>query len=385
MIGRQTAEGPATLANWREAPWNLWAFHHVRELIPTAEIVAGSPAPLVPTDPPGTLPDIAVPDSGGGETALLDLLRQGHTTGLVVLKSGRLAAEWYDRGYNGQAPHLLFSISKSITGCVAGILAGRGLLDPEAPVTDYVPEVAAGAYGTARVRHLLDMTVSTGFEESYLSRQGSYGRYRAATGWNPPIEGERWDLHRFLATLEPAEAPHGQSFHYVSPNSDLLGWVLERAAGQGYPGLASQLLWKPMGTEAPASVTVDPVGAARSAGGISARLRDLARLGELMRKDGGGIVPQDWVEDTLTQGDRQAWRRGDLVELFPAGSYRNQWYQTGHPSGAFAAVGIHGQWLWVDRGAEVVVAKTSAQPEPIDDAMDQRNINLCAALAAALA
>ncbi len=185
-----------------------------------------------------------------------------------------------------------------------------------------------------------------------------------------------------------APEPHGEVFRYLSPNSDLLGWLLERAAGQSFVELLSEYVWRPMGAEGAAVVTVDGAGAARTAGGLCVLPRDLARFGEMMRLGGaaGGreIIPARWVDDIRSGGDSAPWRRGDLHDLFPEGRYRSQWYQTGKASGAFCAIGIHGQWLWIDPEREVVVAMVSAQPDPVSDAIDLTLIRGFDALAGAL-
>ncbi|GMG84876.1 serine hydrolase [Paralimibaculum aggregatum] len=381
-------EARATLANWRQPPFSAWSFTHTREIVPSAEIPAGTPRPLEEdwTD----LSRVPVPDGAGGEIPFAGLLAATQSSACVVLQGGRLLWEWHGPGHDGLAPHLLFSVSKSITGLVAGQLADRGLLDPSAPLTALIPELAGSAYEGATLRHLLDMTVSTAFDESYLNADGDYAAYRISTNWNPaPDPAAAPDLRGFLTTLKPGTEPHGAAFHYVSPNSDLLGWVIERASGQRFADLMGALLWGPIGAEAPAYITVDRFGAPRTAGGICARPRDLARLGEAVRRRGvvGGrqVLPGWWLDDMATAGDRAAWARGDLRELFPAGRYRSKWYQTGLPSGALACLGIHGQWLWIDPEAEVVIAKCAHQDEPACDATDARLIAGLDALCNALA
>jgi hypothetical protein len=177
---------------------------------------------------------------------------------------------------------------------------------------------------------------------------------------------------------------HGERFHYVSPNADLLGWIIERAAGRRYAELMSELIWKPMGAETDAYVTIDKAGAARSAGGICITLRDLARFGEMLRLGGGGIVPTAWIDDILANGDRGAWLRGDMAEMLPQGRYRSQWYLTGNDHGAWCAIGIHGQWLYIDPAAKLVIAKLSSQALPVDDPIDHRLLHAFAALDAVL-
>ena len=137
--------------------------------------------------------------------------------------------------------HILFSVSKSVTGTLAGILVEEGKLDPEAPVVTYLPEVENSAYRDATVRHVLDMTVDLDFVEDYSDTKGDFARYRVSTGWNPPNPDLGHEgLHAFLATVKPAQSRHGETFYYASPNSDLLGWLLERVGGMTFAKLLSE-------------------------------------------------------------------------------------------------------------------------------------------------
>lgn len=359
-----------TLANWRTAPYSSQSFHNVNKLIPVSRIEGPEKGWEFAVELQ-SLESLAFEDQHGQERKLPEVLDTTATRGLVVLQSGRLVAERYGQGYDGTTPHILFSVSKSLTGAMAGILVDQGMLDTKSPVIKYVPEVADSAYSDCKVRHVLDMTVSSSFSEEYLDMSGDYGRYRRATLWDPALPGkEPGTLHRLLATLSPAAEPHGEVFNYLSPNSDLLGWIVERAAGQDFGSLFSALVWKPMGAEADAYVTIDRQGAPRTAGGICVLPRDLARFGEMMRLEGKKIIPSWWVEDLRSSGDSGPWQKGDMVDLFPKGRYRSKWYQTGIASGAFCGIGIHGQWLWIDPHKEVVIAKVSAQEEPVDDDTD---------------
>ena len=373
-----------TLANWRTAPYSSQSFQNVDKLIPVSRI-EGPELTWQFAAELQSLESLVFEDQHGQERKLPEVLDTAATRGLVVIQGGRLVAERYSQGYDGTTPHILFSVSKSLTAAMAGILVDQGMLDPESPVIKYVPEVADGAYGDCTVRHVLDMTVSSSFSEEYLDLSGDYGRYRRATLWDPALPGkDPGTLHGLLATLSLAPGPHGEVFNYLSPNSDFLGWVVERASGRDFSSLFSTLVWKPMGAEADAYVTVDSEGAPRTAGGICVLPRDLARFGEMMRLGGKDILPSWWVEDIRHHGDSEPWKKGDMVDLFPKGRYRSKWYQTGNASGAFCGIGIHGQWLWIDPHREVVIAKVSAQEEPVNDDTDMLLVLALEAIAKAV-
>ncbi|MDN2567463.1 beta-lactamase family protein [Aquibium sp. A9E412] len=377
-----------TLANWRTAPYCRWSFQHVEELVPVATIAPPAAAPAE-TAPP--LADIAVPDGKGGRMPLAARLTAGHADSLVALKDGRLAGVWHAADTEGERPHLLFSVSKSVTGLLAGIAADERVLDPEAPVADYVPLDPASAYGSARVRHLLDMTVDLAFEEDYLDRGGAFDRYRRAMLWNPERADTRPEtLLEVLASLERAGGRHGERFYYASPNTDMLGLVIEAATGRRLAELIAERLWRPMGATGAAWITVDRVGTARAAGGFAATARDLARLGQLVldggtAADGRRVVPAGWIDDMRRAGDRAAWTGSDFAALFADGAaYRACWYETGPGDAALCALGIHGQWLWIDPARRVVLALTAARPLPSEDTETIADRQLLEHLAAVL-
>ncbi|PWK71613.1 serine hydrolase [Aminobacter sp. AP02] len=371
------------LANWREEPFSRWAFQNVGEMVRSARIATDEGnAEGASVDLGGLLAE-NVEINGRSET-VGGFLQRSSADALVVMKKGRFVGDWFAPTMRSDARHVIFSISKSLTAILAGALEADGKLDPNAPVSTYVPEAKGSVYANATVRHVLDMTVSLDFEEAYLDQESLFARYRRATMWNPG--GGTETLREFLVTLQQLDEPHGRTFRYRSPNSDLLGIIVERASGQRYADLMSEKLWRPLGAKRDGFVTVDAEGSARAAGGISVAVRDLARVGEMMRQGGvaagGRIVPQAWVDDTVHGGDAVAWQRGDMVNLFANGRYRNKWYQSGNASQAYCGIGIHGQWLYVDEKAEVVIAKMSSQALPVDDPLDLDNVAFFEALCA---
>lgn len=372
-----------TLANWRTAPFCRWSFQNVGEIVPSAVIEANRR-----DEPPalslGALAALEIIGLDGAPQTLGAFLSATETDELVVMREGRIVAEWSADHSDPHRPHIIFSVSKSLTALLAGILSAKGRVSFDRPVIDYVPEIAGSAYADATVQQLFDMEVSVDFVEDYLDKSGGYERYRRATAWNPDRpEDPAPDLPEFLRSIGKGTEPHGTRHAYRSPNTDLAGIVLERAGGMRLAEMMSLYLWKPLGARSDAMITVDRIGTARAAGGMSVTARDLALAGELVRNGGAGLVRPEWVEDLWTGGSRETWANGDQTDLFPQGSYRNYWYETG--SGELAAIGIHGQWIWIDPSTHTVIVKLSSQAQPTDAALDQAIVAMLRRISAASA
>jgi CubicO group peptidase (beta-lactamase class C family) len=267
------------------------------------------------------------------------------TDALVVIHKGSIALERYFNGMTERSPHILMSVSKSMLGLLAGILARHGVLRVSQRVTGVIPELKATAWASATVSDLLDMRTGVAFNEDYLATSGPIIAYRKAAGWNPLGPGEQpSDLRSFFHELREADGPHGGRFWYVSPNTDLLGWVIERISGKRYADLLGELLWQPMGASENAYITVDRLGAPRAAG-------------------------------------------GNLSSYFPGVPmhYRAKWYVERTVPRLLFCVGIHGQNLFVDAANEIVIAKFSSQPQPLDAELIALTARLVSALRRELA
>ena len=367
-----------TLANWRSAAYNRWAFRHVDEFMATAPIVnRGARRPL-PDDPmPRSFAGFRLRAAGGATLGLEEFLRQTRTDGLLVLVDGRVALEWRDEGMRSDTRHILMSASKSVVGLLCGALVERGLLVADAPVTELLPELAATGYAGATVRHLLDMRADPGLDAQDLRR------YAAATNWDPAAPGAgSAGLHEFFRSLPARRGTHGGPLRYLSANTDLLGWLMERATGGPFADLVSEILWTPLGAEHPGAVTLDRAGAARATGGLCASLGDFARIGlallaaspnrhaEPQGTPGPTATSAAWVDDIAANGDREAWANGEFARAFAglAMRYRSGWYVLDDGPQTLFAMGIHGQHLFVDRANRLVIAKLSCQPDALDPA-----------------
>jgi CubicO group peptidase (beta-lactamase class C family) len=383
-------DSQVTLANWQDPPFNRWAFRHMRELIPSQPIRAAQ-AGQAPWPASGLpLGDPLVGRLDGSTATVQDVLAATFTDAFLVVHDGELVAERYFDGMTASTPHLLMSVSKSILGCVAGVLAGRGLLDPSAPVTAYVPEVGHSGYAGATIRDLLDMRTGVAFRETYTAPDAEVRVMERSMGWRPALPGDPVGAYPYLATLNSA-GPHGGEFSYRTADSDMLGWACERASGTRMADLISALVWQPIGAESDAEITCDPLGSAVPDGGISATARDLARFGQMLIDDGMSqdhvVVPAAWLAEVRSPdpGVREAFARTDNEYVLPGGWYRNQFWVIPGPGGpVLVCLGIHGQLIYADRAARTVVVKMSAWPDAQNTAYLLDTLRACAVVASLL-
>jgi CubicO group peptidase (beta-lactamase class C family) len=379
-----------TLANWQDPPFNRWAFRHMREIIPSQSIPAGSASPVPLPAASGPLPDPPVWRLDGSTATAAEVFADTCTDALVVLHDGHLVAERYDDGMTAGTPHLLMSVSKSLVGCVAGVLADRGRLDPAAPVTAYVPEAGSSGYARATIRDLLDMRTGVAFDETYAELDAEVRVMERSMGWRPAQPGDPAGAYEYLTSLGRA-GPHGGEFIYRSADSDMLGWACERASGTRMADLISALIWQPMGAERDAEITCDPLGSAIHDGGVSATARDLARFGQMLIHDGvvrgHPVVPAAWLAATRAPGPgvREAFAVTGNEFVLPGSWYRNQFWVLPGPGGpVLVCLGIHGQLVYADRATRTVVVKLSSWPDPQHTGYLLDTLRACAALAAAL-
>lgn len=360
-----------TLVNWQDPPFNRWAFQHLRELIPTQRIpVAQGSVRKLPRH--GAMLDpaeVTVARVDHRVSTLAEILDETWTDAVVIVHDGRIVLERYFGDMTADTVHLLMSVTKSVVGCVAGVLVERGQLDPEHLVDLYVPEVSGSGYGGARVRDLLDMRTGVLFREEYTNPEAEVRVMERHMGWRPGLSpGYIGGMYAFLASMT-AVTHHGGPFVYRSADTDMLGWVCERASGVRMADLISTLIWQRMGAEFEAEITCDGVGSAIHDGGMSATARDIARFGQMLLDDGyvagAPVVPSRWLmaSRTIDPDIRGAFAASSSESTLTGGWYRNQfWYVPGPAGDLQVALGIHGQMVVVDRATRTVSVKMSSWP-----------------------
>ena len=377
-------------ANWLEAPYNRWSMWHVREISPTQTVSRGTGPVLALPDRAASLDldAVAVTRVDGSAGTVRGVLDDTFTDAFAVLQEGELAAEWYVDGGGPDLVHAVLSVTKSLVGCVAAILVDRRVLDENAPVELYVPELASSGYAGASVRHLLDMRSGARFVEDYADPNADI---RRMDEW---LLGEQ-GLYAYLPTLG-AERAHGGHFLYRSSETDVLGWVCEKASGSLMADLIGELVWAPMGAADDAEIMVDRTGTAVHDGGLSATARDLLRFGQLLLGGGSTHLPEGGRREVLPpRWLRQAWAvdadvRSAFVaspaeRTFPGGWYRNQfWFRVGAYGDVLLCMGIHGQLVYVSRRTNTVCVKLSGWPDAQNPAYLQDTLRACDAVSGAL-
>ncbi len=375
-----------TLANWQDPPFNRWAFQHIRELIPTARISRGAGRVRRLPEAPEDIAGIGF-RSGDQDLTVRDMLAATYTDGFLVLHRGRVVCESYFNGMTPDTPHLLMSVSKSVVSTLAGILRERGLLDVSAAVQTIVPELTGTSFQGATVQHLLDMRAGTRFDESYDNPDADVRTYERVYLWRPDSATPRpADALEYFATLHN-DGAHGGPFRYRSILTDVLGWVIERAAGARLHDLIAKLIWQPMGAEFDAEITVDGRGNAMADGGICASLRDMGRFGLLFAgSEQPDLVSASWIRDIVAgapDGPAAFVAAGEAPGYPAAAHYRNCWWVREPAVPFFHASGINGQNVFVHVPSQTVVVKLSTWPTALSPAF-QLTVDAVLAIAAAL-
>ncbi|MBO6884774.1 MAG: serine hydrolase [Marivita sp.] len=372
-------------SNFFSFPKLRWSVCHLREFLPTEEISRGTGAPVPLTYPsPAEFADLAreidaltfMPIDGDTPMTWEQSLYANYTDGMLILHKGEVVYERYFGCLEEDGKHAIMSMTKSITGLLGEILVAEGVLDDTLLVRDVIPEIGDSAFASATVRQVMDMTTGVQYSENYSDPNADIWIYSRAASPLPKPEGYEgpdgyWE---YLQQVKP-EGNHGDAFHYKTINSDMLGWMISRVTGKSVTDLASERLWRRMGAEMDAYQTVDGKGVPFAGGGVTAGLRDLGRLGQLMLNggeiNGERLFPTEVVETIAAGGDPSKFAG---FKTIPNGSYTSQWWVFHNDHGAYAARGVHGQTIYVDPTAEMVLVRLASFPQAQNGFIDPTSL-----------
>ena len=368
-------------------PRTRWSYSNMRRLVPTSVVPRGQgAASTLPRAERTDLDAITFQPTGGNHLMTwAQSLAANFTDGILVLHRGRVVYERYFGVLDNATQHLAFSVTKSFVATIAGILAAGGALDDRATVASYLPELKHGGFADATLAHLLDMTTGVKYTEDYVDDGAGIWALARAGNFRPRPADYRGpgSFYEYLRTVEK-DYGHGERFAYKTANTDVLAWVLRRATGKTISELMSGYLWSKLGVEQDAYFTIDTTGVEFAGAGLNLTLRDLARFGEMMRVggryNGHQIVPAAVIDDIRAGGDREQFAAAGYTQL-PGWSYRRMWWVSHNEHGAFAARGIHGQAVYIDPAAEMVVARFASHPQGANVHLDPTSLPAYHALA----
>jgi CubicO group peptidase (beta-lactamase class C family) len=367
-------------------PQTRWAFSNIRQLVPTSVVPRGAAVSELPRAERTDIDGIRFQPIGSMKTMTwAESLDANYTDGILVLHKGRVVYERYFGVLKPETQHIAFSVTKSFVAIIAASLISEGLLDERAPVAKYVPELKDSGFGDATIRQLLDMTTGLKYSEDYDDPHSPIVAFSLANGFLPrpaDYQGPQTS-YAYLPTLAK-QYPHGEHFSYKTVNTDALAWVISRVTKKSLSELLRERFWSRLGVEQDAYFTVDPAGTEFAGGGLNLTLRDMARFGEMMRLGGRyhgqQIVPAAVVDDIRRGGDRALFAKANYKTL-PGWSYRSMWWVSHNSDGAFSARGVHGQAIYIDPKAEMVIVRFASHPMSANANFDPTSLPAHEALA----
>ncbi len=288
------------------------------------------------------------------------------TDGIVVLHRGKIVYEKFFGCLSPSKAHAAMSMTKSFVGLLGEMLVAEKKLQEDRLVKDYIPELAKSAFADVTVRQVLDMTTGLEYSEDYADRNAEVWKHAAAGNPLPKPEGYVGPrtYFEFLQTVKK-KGKHGQDFAYKTINTDVLGWLISRVTGKPVTEVLSEKIWSKIGADMDAYMTVDSIGTPFAGGGLSASLRDMARFGQMILDEGKfagqQVVPQAVIRNISSGGDRKAFVAAGY-SLLKGWSYRSMWWITHNKHGAFMARGVHGQSLYIDPKANMVIVRFASYP-----------------------
>ena len=361
-------------------PKMRWTVCNFRQLMPTVNVSPGLGAPVpLARDIDATIDAVKfTPLGGSAEMTWAQSLDANYTDGIVVLHEGKIVYERYFGCLGEAGQHGAMSVTKSLTGLMGEMLVAEGKLDENAKVASVVPELAKSAFGDATVKQVLEMTTGLRYSEDYADPDADVWVYSAAGSPLPKPEGYTGPrtYFEYLQTVRK-EGEHGAAFGYKTINTDALGWIIARVTGKSVAQFMSERIWSKMGAEQDAYYTVDSIGTPFAGGGFNAGLRDMARLGQVLLDDGvvnaQRLVPEAAIARIRAGGDKTVFERAGY-QLLKGWSYRGMWWVSNNDHGAYMARGVHGQALYIDPKARVVIARFASHPTAGNAANDPTSL-----------
>lgn len=309
-----------------------------------------------------------IPWGSENSISFKESLDKNYVDGIIIMHKGKIVYEKYPAGLTQDGLHAAMSVSKSFCGMIASILISEGVLNPQKLVTDYIPELKGSGFEGATLEQVLDMTTSIQYSEDYSNPNAEIWDYSASGDVfrSDNYKGPK-NYYEYLKTVKKNPGvEHGQKFGYRTINTELLGWIISRATGKSLTQLISEKIWIPIGAKYDGYYQLGTDGIAMAGGGFSLNLRDMAIFGELLlnkgKLNGKQIIPESAALAVSRGGSKEKFASGGEYPMLKDWSYHNMWWITNNSHNAFMARGVHGQAIYVDPKAQMVIVRFSSNP-----------------------
>ena len=374
-------------SNFFSFPKLRWTVCHIRELMPTTDVSRGIGAPSKLSYALDKNIDAItfMPTNSKRPMTWKQSLDANYTDGIMIMHHGKVVYERQNGCLNELGNHAAMSMTKSMTGLLAEILVTEGKLDDKALVASIIPELKNSGFGDATVRQVMDMTTALDYSEDYADPNADIWKYSEAASPLPKPKDYKGPngYFEYLQTVKK-NGEHGEAFNYRTINSDALGWIISRTTGKAVNELLSERIWQKIGAEQSAYMTVDAKGTPFAGGGLSAGLHDMARIGSLMLNkgeiNGERLFPAAVVDNIEAGGDKEAFARAGYKQL-TNGSYTSMWWLFNNPTPIYAARGVHGQTVYVDPAADMVIVRFASYPDASNGKIDPTSLPAYKAMA----
>ncbi len=294
-------------------------------------------------------------------------LDYSRTTGFIITHKGTIIYEQYHRGMEEGTTHISWSLAKSFVSALVGSAYEEGLIKSlEEPVTKYLPELKSSGYDGVLIKDVLQMSSGIRFTEDYRDFNSDINRFGRSFALGSSLE-------KFTKSLKRERKP-GNYNQYVSIDTQVLGMLVIKVTGKSLSAYLQEKIWEPLGMEYDAQWIVDRKGVEAAFGGLNVALRDYAKFGLLYLNEGNWnglqVISKEWVQQSLTPDAPHLQPGADNPLSDNVFGYGYQWWVPEKPDNDFFASGIYNQYIYGNKGKDLLIVKTSANhhfKEPDDD------------------
>ena len=374
-----STESQVSFKNYRHYPYSKWAFHNIGAALNVVMIPREGEFISLAESPLPALGELTLEDGFGKQRTVEQILADNDTDAFIVLRDNQILLERYYGDMNRHDQHIWFSMTKSLVSTSLGILIEEGKIDPGKSPAHYIPELKGSGFERTTIQNVLNHSSALDFKENYTDVNSDFLKYygpalnMAFVPGGRDAQPETTDIYGVHDFLQKFVRPDnslmpGEEFDYNSANADVAGWLVARASTMPLQDFIQQKIWSQLGTEHDAFIAVDRAFMPVATGGMASTVRDAALFGQMILNRGAvgeeQIVPAAWVDLSLdvSARDRQKMNNNPKYQADSWSAYKNMWWILDAQQGEYAAVGVHGQVIYINRSANVVIAWFSSQP-----------------------